>query len=81
MQKRHAGYTMVLIVLCVALWVGTVDAEGPHGPSKHGEQYAVTITNLARGQVITPPVVIVHLLPKKVDWRSPVAEVVISPIR
>ena len=60
MRKSHAGFTLVLIVLCGILGVGTVYAEGVDGPSKRGRQYAVTITNLTRGQVITPPVVIVH---------------------
>lgn len=60
MRKRHAGFTLLLIVLCGFLAVGTVYAEETYGPSKRGRQYTVTITNLTHGQVITPPVVIVH---------------------
>ena len=60
MRKSHAGFTLVLIVLCGILGVGTGYADGTYGSSKKGRQYAVTITNLTRGQVITPPVVIVH---------------------
>ncbi|NNG47070.1 MAG: hypothetical protein HKM86_08170 [Deltaproteobacteria bacterium] len=60
MRKSHAGFTLFLIVLCSILAVGTVYAERTHRSSKKGRKYAVTITNLTRGQVITPPVVIVH---------------------
>jgi hypothetical protein len=60
MRKSHEGFTLLLIVLCGFLAVGTVYAGRGDGPSKRGRQVAVTITNLTRGQVITPPVVIVH---------------------
>jgi hypothetical protein len=55
MRKSHAGFTLLLIVLCGFLAVGTVYAEEIYGPSKRGLQYTATITNLTHGQVITPP--------------------------
>ena len=60
MRKSHAGFTLLLIVLCGFLAVGAVYAEGTYGPSKRGRQVAASITNPTHGQVITPPVVIVH---------------------
>jgi len=60
MRRSHGEFTPLLVVLCAFLAVGTAYAERVDGPSIRGRQVAVTITNLTRGQIITPPVVIVH---------------------
>jgi len=60
MARSRGGFTLLLVVLCAFLAVGTAYAERVDGPSIRGRQVAVTITNLTRGQIITPPVVIVH---------------------
>jgi len=50
----------MLIGLCGLLAAGAANADDGYGRHDGGRRYAVTITNLTRGQVITPPVVIVH---------------------
>lgn len=62
--------------------------------AQHGVRYDVTITNLTRGQMLTPVVVASHVtsldatfpggadvVPAQRDWRSLVAQVTIRRVR
>ena len=60
MGKAHAGFTQVLIVPFGILADGTVHPGWHPRITGRGAAVCGTITNLTRGQVITPPMVIVH---------------------
>jgi hypothetical protein len=60
MKRRTGWFATVLIGLCGVMSSTIVFAVGEGGFPGEGRRYGVTITNLTRGQVITPPVVIVH---------------------
>jgi hypothetical protein len=60
MERWKRGFTAVAIGLCAFIAAGTVYAGGNKWPHRDGRRYKVTVTNLTRGQVITPPVAIVH---------------------
>ena len=60
MRRSPGRVTAMLIGLCGLLAAGAAHADDGYGRHDGGRRYAVTITNLTRGQVITPPVVIVH---------------------
>lgn len=53
MKRLTASATAVLLIMIGILTSGPVSAD-------HGQRYTVTITNLTRGQVITPPVIVSH---------------------
>lgn len=59
MGRGPGRVAAVLIGILGFIAAGAAYAEEGYGPHDGG-RYAVTITNLTRGQVITPPVVIVH---------------------
>jgi len=60
MKRRTGWFATAVIGLCGVLASGVAFAGGGKGFPGEGRRYEVTITNLTRGQVITPPVVIVH---------------------
>lgn len=60
-MRRMAGkISMAILGTGILLAGGAALAGSDHGRHDGGRRYGVTITNLTRGQVITPPVVIVH---------------------
>ncbi len=60
MERRRKRFTPLALGLCAVLAAGAAYAGGQKGPYREGRRYKVTVTNLTRGQVITPPVAIVH---------------------
>ncbi len=57
-MKRMLSITLGFLMVVGVLTAKTTFADDSH---KHGNRrYAVTITNITRGQVITPPVIISH---------------------
>lgn len=60
MRRGTGRFTTLLVGLCGILAVVSARAGRAGASETGGRLYAVTITNLTRGQVITPPVVIVH---------------------
>jgi hypothetical protein len=60
MERWKRRVTPLAIGLCALLAAGAAYAGGQNGPYRGGRRYKVTVTNLTRGQVITPPVAIVH---------------------
>lgn len=58
-MRSSLGSLALGLVLAGAL-AGTLAESGAAAASERDRTYAVTITNLTRGQVITPPAVIVH---------------------
>jgi hypothetical protein len=53
-MKRITLFVALFIVLTTAILTSGISS------AEEGQRYAVTITNITRGQVITPPVVISH---------------------
>ena len=60
MRHVPGRFVTLLIGLCGIMAVVNAQAGRVEASEEGGRRYAVTITNLSRGQVITPPVVIVH---------------------
>jgi len=60
MRQMAGKIAMAILGTGILLTAGAALADSDQGRHDGGRRYAVTITNLTRGQVITPPVVIVH---------------------
>jgi hypothetical protein len=60
MGRKKRRFTTLVIGLSAILAAGAAYAGGQKGLYRDGRRYKVTVTNLTRGQVITPPVAIVH---------------------
>lgn len=60
MKKVAGKIAMAILGTGILLAAGAALADSDHGRHDGGHRFAVTITNLTRGQVITPPVVIDH---------------------
>ena len=62
MNRLIARSAITLIVMCAILASGVAHAKNKH-KDKHKDKvssYAVTITNITRGQIISAPIVISH---------------------
>jgi hypothetical protein len=64
-QMRYVYTAMILMVFILASGLSYANQ------SHRGKTYAVTITNLTRGQVFSPPIVISH---KKSEFVMPVPD-------
>lgn len=60
MRRGTGRFTTLVVGLCGFMAVVNAQAGRARASEDGGRLVAVTITNLTRGQVITPPVVIVH---------------------